>query len=96
MHIQPSDRAILYNIAMIQQKAAEMLLSLEPSKRTSEELQAAVLQAQHAAKYVIPPIAWTSIGFPLEPSALLPSCRRVVARAYTDKAAPSARSQTIR
>ena len=52
MHIQPSDRAILYNIAMIQQKAAEMLLSLEPAKRTSEELQAAVLQAQHAAKWV--------------------------------------------
>jgi RNA polymerase-associated protein CTR9 len=52
MHIQPSDRAILYNIAMIQQKAAEMLLSLEPSKRTLEELQAAVLQARHAAKYV--------------------------------------------
>ncbi|WVQ78211.1 hypothetical protein IAT38_000294 [Cryptococcus sp. DSM 104549] len=49
MHIQPSDRAILYNIAMIQQKAAEMLFSLEPSKRTLEELQVALKQAQQAA-----------------------------------------------
>jgi RNA polymerase-associated protein CTR9 len=50
MHIQPSDRAILYNIAMIQQKAAEMLLALEPSKRTLDELKAALEQAQQAAK----------------------------------------------
>ena len=49
MHLQPSDRAILYNIAMIQQKSAEMLLALEPAKRTLDELQVAVKQAQHAA-----------------------------------------------
>ncbi|KAK8870014.1 hypothetical protein IAR55_000584 [Kwoniella newhampshirensis] len=49
MHVQPSDRAILYNIAMIQQKAAEMLFSLEPSKRTLEELQVGLKQAQQAA-----------------------------------------------
>ncbi|WVN89020.1 uncharacterized protein L203_104236 [Cryptococcus depauperatus CBS 7841] len=49
MHIQPSDRAILYNIAMIQQKAAEMLFSLEPSKRTLEELQQGLEQAKQAA-----------------------------------------------
>ena len=49
MHIQPSDRAILYNIAMILQKGAELLFSLEPSKRTLEELQTAVQQAQQAA-----------------------------------------------
>ncbi|WVR04975.1 hypothetical protein IAU60_001987 [Kwoniella sp. DSM 27419] len=49
MHIQPSDRAILYNIAMIQQKAAEMLFSLDVSKRTSEELDIALKQAQQAA-----------------------------------------------
>lgn len=52
MHLQPSDRAILYNIAMIQQKAAEMLLGLEPAKRTLDELHVAVKQAQQAAKYV--------------------------------------------
>ncbi|KAK6902689.1 hypothetical protein I203_107948 [Kwoniella mangroviensis CBS 8507] len=48
MHIQPSDRAILYNIAMIQQKAAEMLFSLDVSKRTLEELEIALKQAQQA------------------------------------------------
>ncbi|KAL7422109.1 protein required for normal CLN1 and CLN2 G1 cyclin expression [Cryptotrichosporon argae] len=48
MHIQPSDRAILYNIAMIQQKAAEMLFGLEPSKRTLDELHVATKQAQQA------------------------------------------------
>jgi RNA polymerase-associated protein CTR9 len=50
MHLQPSDRAILYNIAMIQQKAAEMLFALEPAKRTLDELQVALKQAQQAAK----------------------------------------------
>jgi RNA polymerase-associated protein CTR9 len=50
MHIQPSDRAILYNIAMIQQKSAELLFSLEPPKRTSEEVQVAIGQAQQAVK----------------------------------------------
>lgn len=50
LHIQPSDRAILYNIAMIQQKLVEMLLSLHPSKRTLEELQTAMLHAQQAGK----------------------------------------------
>lgn len=50
MHLQPSDRAILYNIAMIQQKAAEMLFAQDPAKRTLEELQLGLQQAQHAAK----------------------------------------------
>ncbi len=50
MHIQPSDRAILYNIAMILQKGAELVLGLDPAKRTSEELKIAVDQAQQAAK----------------------------------------------
>lgn len=54
MHIQPSDRAILYNIAMIQQKSAELLFSLEPAKRTTEELQVAIGQAQQAVKYISP------------------------------------------
>lgn len=49
MHIQPSDRAILYNMAMILQKGAELLLGLEPSKRTLEELGVAVNHAQQAA-----------------------------------------------
>ncbi|TYJ55344.1 hypothetical protein B9479_003959 [Cryptococcus floricola] len=49
-HLLPSDRAILYNIAMIQQKAAEMLFSLPCEKRTLEELQLGLRQAEHAAK----------------------------------------------
>jgi len=50
MHLQPSDRAILYNIAMILQKGAELLLGMESSKRTLEELKTAVEQAQQAAR----------------------------------------------
>ena len=53
MHLQPSDRAILYNIAMILQKGAEILLGLDPSKRTLEELQIAVTQAEQAARWVL-------------------------------------------
>lgn len=48
MHIQPSDRAILYNIAMIQQKAAEIMLSLDPSRRMLDELHVALKHAQEA------------------------------------------------
>ena len=61
MHIQPSDRAILYNIAMIQQKAAEMLFALEPAKRTLDELRIALKQAQQAAKYAFPKICFTCL-----------------------------------
>jgi hypothetical protein len=35
---------------MIQQKSAELLFSLEPSKRTTEELQVALSHAQQAVK----------------------------------------------
>ncbi|KAL1407408.1 protein required for normal CLN1 and CLN2 G1 cyclin expression [Vanrija albida] len=48
LHILPSDRAILYNIAMIQQKAAEIMVSLDPAKRTLSELQLALKNAQDA------------------------------------------------
>lgn len=50
LHIQPSDKSILYNIAMIQQKAAEMLFSIQPAKRTLKDLQRAIQQAGHAQK----------------------------------------------
>jgi RNA polymerase-associated protein CTR9 len=63
MHIQPSDRAILYNIAMIQQKSAELLFSLEPSKRTTEELKVAIDHAQQAVKYVF--ISIPALSLPL-------------------------------
>ncbi|KAJ4488867.1 RNA polymerase II-associated protein [Lentinula edodes] len=50
IHIQPNDKAILYNIAMIQQKSAEMLFSLPPAKRTLKDLQRVIEMAQHAHK----------------------------------------------
>ncbi|OSX65808.1 hypothetical protein POSPLADRAFT_1064500 [Postia placenta MAD-698-R-SB12] len=49
-HLHPYDKAIIYNIAMIQQKAAEMLLSIAPAKRSLKELQRAIEQASHAQK----------------------------------------------
>jgi hypothetical protein len=75
MHIQPSDRAILYNIAMIQQKSAELLFSLEPSKRTTEELKVAIDHAQQAVKYVSLSLSpWLQfIPHCLSPSFLLSS-----------------------
>ena len=51
-HMHPWDKAILYNIAMIQQKAAEMLLSVPPAKRSLKELERAIEQAGHAQKCV--------------------------------------------
>lgn len=49
LHIQPSDRAILYNIGLILQNAATIMLDLEPSKRTLEELSHALKRAEEAA-----------------------------------------------
>ncbi|KAG6336638.1 hypothetical protein ID866_2445 [Astraeus odoratus] len=50
LHIQPSDKAILYNIAMIQQKATELLFGLPPVKRSLRELELAIAQAVHAQR----------------------------------------------
>jgi hypothetical protein len=52
LHLQPHDKAILYNIAMIEQKAAEMLFSVAPAKRTLADLEKAINQAGHAQKCV--------------------------------------------
>ncbi|KAF6763213.1 RNA polymerase II-associated protein [Ephemerocybe angulata] len=49
-HLHPSDKIPLYNTAMIQQKAAEMLFSLPPAKRTLKDLQRVIDQATHAQK----------------------------------------------
>lgn len=40
----------MYNIAMIQQKSAELLFSLPPTKRTLAELQRGIAHAVHAQK----------------------------------------------
>jgi RNA polymerase-associated protein CTR9 len=50
LHVQPSDKAILYNIAMIQQKAAELLFGLSPAKRTLKDLEETISQANHAQR----------------------------------------------
>ncbi|KAF9449178.1 RNA polymerase II-associated protein [Macrolepiota fuliginosa MF-IS2] len=50
LYIQPGDKAIVYNIAMIQQKSAEMLFALPPAKRTLSDLQQVIDQASHAQK----------------------------------------------
>ncbi|KAG6897532.1 hypothetical protein C0992_000517 [Termitomyces sp. T32_za158] len=49
-HIQPNDKAIVYNIAMIQQKSAEMLFAISPAKRTLKDLQRVIDQAAQAQK----------------------------------------------
>ncbi|KAI8968077.1 hypothetical protein BD414DRAFT_541515 [Trametes punicea] len=50
LHLCPWDKAILYNIAMIQQKAAELLMTVPPAKRSLKDLQRAIEQASHGQK----------------------------------------------
>ncbi|KAH9991808.1 RNA polymerase II-associated protein [Russula vinacea] len=50
LHIQPADKAVIYNIAMIQQKSAELLFSLPPAKRTLADLERGIARATHAQK----------------------------------------------
>ncbi|QRW15871.1 RNA polymerase II-associated protein [Rhizoctonia solani] len=49
-HLAPTDKSIVYNIAMIEQKAAEMLFALPPDKRTLVDLESAVQHAGHSQK----------------------------------------------
>lgn len=64
LHLQPNDKAVLYNIAMIQQKAAELLFSIPPAKRTLEDLRHAIEQAGHAQKLFATLAADTSPQLP--------------------------------
>jgi RNA polymerase-associated protein CTR9 len=50
LHMHPNDKAILYNIAMIQQKSAELLFSINVTKRSLKDLQRAIDSAAHAQK----------------------------------------------
>ncbi|KAH8080146.1 Pol II transcription elongation factor [Filobasidium floriforme] len=45
-HLKPHDMAILHNIAMIQQKTAEVILALDPSKRSLQEVEQVIEQAK--------------------------------------------------
>ena len=44
LHLQPADKAVVYNIAMIQQKSAELLFSLHPGKRMLADLERSIVQ----------------------------------------------------
>lgn len=55
LHLRPNDKAVLYNVAMIQQKAAELMISVPPAKRSLKDLQKAVEQAGRAQKFVFIP-----------------------------------------
>ncbi|KAF8971112.1 RNA polymerase II-associated protein [Flammula alnicola] len=50
LHIHPNEKAIIYNIAMIQQKSAELLFSVNVAKRTLKDLQKVIDSATHAQK----------------------------------------------
>lgn len=50
LHMHPNDKAILYNVAMIQQKSAELLFSINVTKRSLKDLQKAIDSAAHAQK----------------------------------------------
>ena len=50
LHLHPHDKAITYNIAMIEQKSAELLIALPPAKRTLKELELAKQRAAHAQR----------------------------------------------
>lgn len=65
LHLQPNDKTIIYNIAMIQQKAAEISFDTKPAKRTLNDLRRAIEQAAHAQKYVLTnaPLSLTEFVF---------------------------------
>lgn len=50
LHLKPADKAILYNLAMIQQKAAQLVLDLDPSKRTLTDVRQVITQAEHSTQ----------------------------------------------
>jgi len=53
LHLEPNDKVILYNIAMIEQKSAELLFAVPVAKRKLAELKRVIAQANHAQKCVI-------------------------------------------
>ena len=50
VHLASHDKAAVYNMAMIEQKAAEMVFSLPPTKRTLKDLRRVVELASYAQK----------------------------------------------
>ncbi|KAF7315939.1 RNA polymerase II-associated protein [Mycena indigotica] len=50
LHILPSDKAVVYNIAMIQQKSVELMFALPTTKRTLKDLKRSIEHATNAQK----------------------------------------------
>jgi len=50
LHLQPVDKAVVYNIAMIQQKSAELLVLLQLGKCTLADLERGIARAMHTQK----------------------------------------------
>ncbi|KAF7305788.1 RNA polymerase II-associated protein [Mycena chlorophos] len=50
LHIQPNDKAVMYNIAMIQQKSVELMFALPTTKRTLKDLKRSIEHATNAQK----------------------------------------------
>ena len=48
IHLAPHEKANMYNLAMIEQKAAEMLFGTAPGKRTLADLKLAIGYGNHA------------------------------------------------
>jgi RNA polymerase-associated protein CTR9 len=46
--LAPADKSVTYNIAMLEQKAAELLFGVAPAKRSLADLTGAIEQASHA------------------------------------------------
>jgi RNA polymerase-associated protein CTR9 len=51
--LAPADSSITYNVAMLEQKAAELLFAVPPAKRSLPDLTAAIEQASHAQQCVL-------------------------------------------
>ena len=52
MHIAPHDKAVLYNIAMMMQKTAEMMFSIPLAKRRIADLENTIEQGAKAQRSV--------------------------------------------
>ncbi|KAJ7049931.1 RNA polymerase II-associated protein [Mycena amicta] len=50
LHILPNDKAVVYNIAMIQQKSVELMFALPTTKRTLKDLKRSIEHATNAQK----------------------------------------------
>lgn len=68
LHIAPQEKSNVYNLAMIEQKAAEMLFATAPAKRTLADLKRAVDQGVHAQKYAF------SLSFLVQRADIVADC----------------------